>query len=102
MLTFYEEVLWTHLLSEPVRIILTDIAVVAPPVSDGEQKDLGVPEKRLKTAQLATDESMQVLTSVFEMCLPLKYRVLMANYQNSNNPSREKIIARQDVVLGSD
>ncbi len=53
------EVPWTHLQSQPVRIILTDVAIVASPVSDGEQKDLGVREKRLRTARLAIDESVR-------------------------------------------
>jgi len=53
------EVPWTTLASKPVRIILTDVAVVASPVSDGEQKDLSTRELRLKTARLATDESVR-------------------------------------------
>lgn len=48
-----------HLQPNPVGIILTDVAVVASPVSDGKQEDLGVPEKRLKTANIATNESVR-------------------------------------------
>lgn len=53
------EVPWTSLQSVPVRIILTDVAVVASPVSDGEQTELERREKRLKAARLATDEALR-------------------------------------------
>lgn len=53
------EVPWTCLQSVPVRIVLTDVAVVASPVSDGEQTELEKRENRLKAARLATDEALR-------------------------------------------
>ena len=53
------EVPFTHLQSKYERVILTDVAVVVSPVSDGEQKYISLSEKLLKTARLETDESVR-------------------------------------------
>ncbi len=53
------EVPWKRLRSAPVRIVMNDVTVVASPVSDGDQAELEVREKRLKAARLATDEAVR-------------------------------------------